>query len=385
MGEASMMLPLLRDRLAPSGELTELRGRLPVASLAVPDEIGARGWLVTGYAQVREVLGDPVRFSNDLSHLAGTGIEQLAEQDPGGLGFRDPPEHTRLRRLLTREFTVRRLARLGPRIDALVTELLDGMEAAGPGVDLVEHFAVPLPSQVICELLGVPDTDRAEFERRSTARFDMIAQFDGALDVVNESMDYLRGLAARARANPGDGLLGALVREHGDAVSDEDLAQLADGVLTGGHETTASMIALSAYELMSDSDEGKALRARLADDAHGVVEDLLRRMSVVQVAFPRFARDDTVVGGREIAKGDAMICSLSAANTDPAAQGAGHLAFGYGIHRCVGAELGRMELRAALPALFARFPGLAPWVDEDDLELRSFSIVFGMDDLPVRW
>ncbi|TCK25123.1 cytochrome P450 [Pseudonocardia endophytica] len=381
MGEASMMLPLLRDRLAPSAELTELRGRLPVASIAVPDEIGARGWLVTGYAQVREVLGDTVRFSNELSHLAGTGIEQLAEQDPGGLGFRDPPEHTRLRRLLTREFTVRRLARLGPRIDALTTELLDAMQAEGPGVDLVERFAVPLPSQVICELLGVPDADRSEFERRSTARFDMIAQFDNSLDVVNESMDYLRGLAARERANPGEGLLGALVREHGDNVSDEDLAQLADGVLTGGHETTASMIALSAYELMSD----EPLRSRLATDAHGVVEDLLRRMSVVQVAFPRFARDDTVVGGREIAKGDAMICSLSAANTDPAAHGAGHLAFGYGIHRCVGAELGRMELRAALPALFARFPALAPAVDEDDLELRSFSIVFGMDNLPVRW
>ena len=381
MGEASMMLPLLRDRLAPSGELTELRGRLPVASIAVPDEIGARGWLVTGYAQVREVLGDTVRFSNELSHLAGTGIEQLAEQDPGGLGFRDPPEHTRLRRLLTREFTVRRLARLGPRIDALTTELLDGMEADGPGVDLVERFAVPLPSQVICELLGVPDADRTEFERRSTARFDMIAQFGNSLDVVNESLDYLRGLAARERAHPGDGLLGALVREHGDAVSDEDLAQLADGVLTGGHETTASMIALSACELMSDD----ALRARLFDDTHGVVEDLLRRMSVVQVAFPRFARDDTVVGGREIAKGDAMICSLSAANTDPAAHGAGHLAFGYGIHRCVGAELGRMELRAALPALFARLPGLTPAVDEDDLELRPFSIVFGMDSLPVRW
>jgi cytochrome P450 len=381
MGEASMMLPLLRDRLAPSGELTELRGRLPVASIEVPDEIGARGWLVTGYAQVREVLGDPVRFSNELSHLAGTGIEHLAEQDPGGLGFRDPPEHTRLRRLLTREFTVRRLARLSPRIDALVTELLDDVEAAGPGADLVERFAVPLPSQVICELLGVPPPDRAEFERRSTARFDMIAQFDNSLDVVNESMDYLRGLAARERANPGDGLLGALVREHGDNVSDEDLAQLADGVLTGGHETTASMIALSALELMTDEQ----LRGRLESDTHGVVEDLLRRMSVVQVAFPRFARHDTVVGGREIAQGDAMICSLSAANTDPAAHGAGHLAFGYGIHRCVGAELGRMELRAALPALFARFPGLTPGVEEDDLELRSFSIVFGMEELPVRW
>ncbi len=255
------------------------------------------------------------------------------------------------------------------------------MEAEGHGVDLVEQFAVPLPSQVICELLGVPDADRTEFERRSTARFDMIAQFDNSLDVVNESMDYLRGLAARERANPGEGLLGALVREHGDAVSDEDLAQLADGVLTGGHETTASMLALSAFELMTDD----ALRARLHDDTHAVVEDLLRRMSVVQVAFPRFARDDTEVGGRAIAKGDAMICSLSAANTDPAAQGAGHLAFGYGIHRCVGAELGRMELRAALPALFSRFPGLTAGVDEEDLELRSFSIVFGMETLPVRW
>ncbi|RZT85070.1 cytochrome P450 [Pseudonocardia sediminis] len=382
MGEASMMLPLLREGLAPAEELTELRGRLPVAGMEIPDEIGVKAWLVSGYAQVREVLGDPGRFSNDLSHLAGTGIEALAEQDPGGLGFRDPPEHTRLRRLLTREFTVRRLSRLQPRIDALVTELLDDVEAAGPGADLVERFAVPLPSQVICELLGVPDSDRAEFERRSTARFDMIAQFDNALDVVNESMDYLRGLAARERANPGEGLLGALVREHGDAVSDEDLAALADGVLTGGHETTASMVALGALELMRHPEQVEALHR----NPHDVVEDLLRSMSVVQVAFPRFAREDTEVAGRAIGKGDAMICSLSAANTDPAATGSGHLAFGYGIHRCVGAELGRMELRAALPALFSRFPGLTPQIDdEDDLELRSFSIVFGMETLPVRW
>ena len=382
MGEASMMLPLLREGLAPAEELTELRGRLPVAGMEIPEEIGVKAWLVSGYAQVREVLGDSERFSNDLSFLAGTGIEALVEQDPGGLGFRDPPEHTRLRRLLTREFTVRRLARLQPRIDALVAELLDDVESAGPGADLVERFAVPLPSQVICELLGVPDTDRAEFERRSTARFDMIAQFDGSLAVVNESMDYLRGLAARERANPGEGLLGALVREHGDAVSDEDLAALADGVLTGGHETTASMIALSALELMRNPDQVAALHA----DPHRVVEELLRQMSVVQVAFPRFARADTEVGGRAIGRGDAMICSLSAANTDPAAAGSGHLAFGHGIHRCVGAELGRMELRAALPALFARFPGLTPQIDDDDdLELRSFSIVFGMENLPVRW
>ena len=382
MGEASMMLPLLREGLSPAEELTELRGRLPVAEMEIPDEIGVRAWLVSGYAQVREVLGDPARFSNDLGHLAGTGIEALAEQDPGGLGFRDPPEHTRLRRLLTREFTVRRLSRLAPRIDALVTELLDDVAAAGPGADLVQRFAVPLPSQVICELLGVPADDRAEFERRSTARFDMIAQFDNALDVVNESMDYLRGLAARERANPGEGLLGALVREHGDAVSDEDLAALADGVLTGGHETTASMIALGALDLMRRPEQV----ADLHRDPHAAVEDLLRRMSVVQVAFPRFARADTVVAGRPITKGDAMICSLSAANTDPAAAGSGHLAFGYGIHRCVGAELGRMELRAALPALFRRFPGLTPQIeDDDDLEMRSFSIVFGMDTLPVRW
>ncbi|NMH99329.1 cytochrome P450 [Pseudonocardia sp. K10HN5] len=373
----------MRIGLDPVPELAALRSERPVARLEVPDDL-AVVWLVTGHEEVRAVLGDTASFSNDLHNLAGTGLEMLAEQDPGGLGFRDPPEHTRLRRLLTPAFTVRRLRELQPRIEAVVAAQLDAMAAAGPGVDLVETFAVPVPSLVICELLGVPVADRAEFERRSVSRFDALGDMESSLAAVHESMDYLRGLVVAQRSNPGDGLLGMLIREHGDEVGDDDLAALADGVLTGGHETTASMLALGALVLLEDPQR----RAAVLGDAAGVdavVEDLLRYLSVVQVAFPRFARHDVEVGGVRIGAGDVVLCSLSGADRDPALGSAGHLAFGHGLHRCVGAELGRMELRTAYPALLRRFPGLRLAVPRDELAFRMFSIVYGVESLPVEW
>jgi cytochrome P450 len=197
----------------------------------------------------------------------------------------------------------------------------------------------------------------------------------------------------KQRESPGDGLLGMIIKEHGDEVDDRELAGLADGVLTGGFETTASMLALGALVLLQD----EATFKRVHDDdaaASGFVEEILRHLTVVQVAFPRFARDDIEVGGKLIAKDDIVIVSLSSANrdeklgtnldtVDAARKPTSHLAFGYGVHRCIGAELARMELRAAYPALVRRFPKMHLAKSADELDFRKVSIVYGVDSLPV--
>ncbi|WP_083661860.1 cytochrome P450 [Actinophytocola xanthii] len=385
----SALMPLRRDGLDPVPELGELREREPVSKLNIP--FGVNVWLVSGLDEAKAVLGDAKRFSNDFANLAGKGLS--VTHSPGGLGFADPPEHTRLRKLLTPEFTMRRLNRLTPGIKAIVEQRLDAMAAVDGPVDLVEEFALPIPSLVICELLGVPYEDRGDFQRLSVARFDLFGGATASLGAISESLEYLLGVVEKQRAQPGDGLLGMIIKEHGDAVSDMELAGLADGVLTGGFETTASMLALGALVLLQDPDSFKLVHD---DDAavHDFVEELLRYLTVVQVAFPRFAREDMEVGGTKISAGDVVVVSLASADRDPALgpdlerveptrAATSHLAFGYGVHRCVGAELARMELREAYPALVRRFPSMRLATSAEDLDFRKASIVYGVDRLPV--
>ncbi|MFI6684799.1 cytochrome P450 [Streptomyces sp. NPDC050485] len=386
-----LLMPLRRDGLDPVPELTARQAEEPVSKVPLP--FGMDAWVVTGHAAVKAVLGSTDGFSNDFTHLAGNaGVEE--EQHPGGLGFSDPPVHTRLRRILTPEFTMRRLRRLAPRIDAIVAERLDAMEAASGPVDLVEAFALPIPSLTICELLGVPYEDRHDFQQLAMERFDLFGGATAPLGVMSASLSYFRDVVKKQRENPGDGLLGMIVKEHGDSVGDDELAGLADGVLTGGFETTASMLALGSLVLLQDPDAF----ARIAHDeaaAATFVEEALRYLTVVQLAFPRFAREDVEIAGVRIPKGDMVLCSLSGANrdaafasddgrVDPHRKASGHLAFGYGIHRCIGAELARMELRAAFPALVRRFPEMRLAVPAEELAFRKLSIVYGVESLPVH-
>ncbi len=382
------LVQFLRDRMDPIAELSQIRAERAVHPLTIPG--GSTVWLVTRYDDVRAVLGDTARFSNDFGNITGMGSNQ---DDPGGLGFRDPPEHTRLRRMLTPEFTMHRLRRLEPRITAIVNEQLDLVQKEGPRADLVSSFALPIPSLVVCELLGVPYEDRADFLRFSTDRFDFSAGPEASLQAINDSMAYLTELVARERRAPGEGLLGALLREHGDDVTDRELASLADGLLTGGHDTTTSMLALGTLWLL-ENPEFLALVRDTDDHIDQVVEELLRYMTVVQVAFPRFAREDLELAGQPIAKGEMVLCSLSAANRDAILgedmdtadpnrrELKSHLAFGHGVHRCIGAPLARMEMRVAYPALLRRFPGLRL---AGEPAYRQVAIVYGLDSLPVEW
>jgi cytochrome P450 len=344
---------------------------------------------------VRQVLADHERFSSRFGNMVGSaGV--AAGLDPGGLGFTDPPDHTRLRRMLTPHFTVQRLKVLSPRISAIVDSRLDAVERDIGSVgeaELVEQFALPVPTLTICELLGVPYAERDQFQRLSAARFDVGGGASPSLDAVSESLAYLEELVARRRREPDPGLIGGLVADHGSEFTDRELAGVADGLLTGGIETTASTLALGTLVLLRDRESF----ARLAvDESFTVpyVEELLRYLTVVQVGFPRVARSDTEVAGTSVRRGDIAICSLSAAGRDlvigahPEQIDADvdrrpHLAFGHGIHRCVGAELARLELRLALPALARRLPDLWLVHDDERLQFRELSIVFGLASLPV--
>ena len=392
MSQSPAMMPLRRDGLDPVAELGEQRREAPVSRLT--SVLGTNVWLVVGYDEARSVLADHAAFSNDIRPLVGksnaTGADAI-----GGLGSTDAPDHTKLRKILTPEFTMRRLRELEPRITQIVEEQLDVVESAGPGADLVESFAFPVPFRVICELLGLPQGDRERFRAIGHARFDATAGVGGLFGAMSESREFLIDAVARQRQEPGDGLIGSILERHGDDLTDVELGGLADGVFTGGFETSASMLALGAVTLLEHPES----YARLRDDSESVdpiIDELLRYLTVVQVAFPRIARHDMTLHGAAVSAGDVVLCSLSGANRDPqfgddadtfnpSRNRHSHLAFGHGLHRCVGSELGRMELRIALRALSRRFPDLALFDDSADLAFHDLSIVHGIGSLPVTF
>jgi cytochrome P450 len=389
----SLAWPLHREGPDPVARLGEMREQAPVAKLT--SFLGMNIWLVTGESEARQVLADTTSYSTDIRPFMGKR-GSTTDGDIGGLGFTDPPEHTRLRKLLTPEFTMRRLERLRPRIAAIVDSQLDRVAeeaAAADGVvDLVPTFAFPIPFLVICELLGLPDEDRETFRQLGSARFDVSYGGQGVFGAVSDSRRFLMEATAKQRRDPGEGLIGQIIREHGDEINDFDLGGLADGVFTGGLETSASMLALGTAVLLDHPEDYR----RVGSDPAVVdraVEELLRYLTVVQIAFPRFPKTEVEISGQRIVPGDVVICQLAGANRDPRLGAkmdafdlsrpvSPHLAFGHGFHRCVGAELARMELRTAFPALARRFPDLS--LATDRVDYRQLSIVYGVDALPVR-
>lgn len=386
----SLRYPLQRQGLDPVPQLAAAREADPVTRLA--RYFGRSIWLVSGYEESLRVLADKSSYSNDIRPMVARD-RAGEDQYIGGLGFTDPPDHTRLRRLLTPEFTMHRLQRLRPRIDEIVQQRLDALEQAGPVVDLVDLFAFPIPFLVICDLLGLPPEELEGFQVLGRGRFDVSHGGVGAFGAVSESRQILIEAARRQRTHPGDGLIGRIIAEHGDEVDDLELGGLADGVFTGGYETTASMLALGTLLLLQDREHF----ARLGADPAAVdrtVEEMLRYLTVVQIAFPRFARQDMELSGHRIKAGDVVVCSLSGANRDgtlgpemeqyhPTRPASSHIAFGYGFHRCLGAELARLELRAAFGALARRFPDTTLACDPAGLAFRDLSIVYAVDSLPV--
>jgi len=386
--------PLRRDGVDPVPALAQARAKEPVTVLG--NVLGLDIFLVTGHAEAKHVLADSRSYSNDMRHLLGSRPRTDAE-GIGGLGMTDPPDHTRLRGLLTPEFTMRRLARLDELIDRIVSDALDDLEDNGPVVDLVQHFGFEIPFRVICELLGMPEEVRDEFHKLGVARFDLAEEgAAGAFDAATDSRTFLINAVREQRDNPGEGLIGEIIRTKGDEWDDVELGGLADGVFLGGYETSASMLSMGTYVLTQQPAAYEILRSGDKAQVDQVIEELLRYLCPVQIAFPRFAREDHDLFGHRVSKGSVVVVSLSGANRDPDAVprpeefsldnvGASHLTFGHGLHRCVGAELARMELRAALTGLAKRFPDLSLATDDlGELGFRDLSIVYSLDRLPVR-
>ncbi|WDT56196.1 cytochrome P450 [Streptomyces sp. G7(2002)] len=377
----------------PPEEYRTLREQEPVAPVTFPD--GAVGWLVTRYDDVRTVLSDP-RFSAKRIVLrpGGGGMEDAPPPPPGLFIMMDAPEHTRFRRLLTGQFTVRRMRQLAPAVEKIVAEQLDAMAAAEGPVDLVQAFALPVPSLVICELLGVPYADREEFQRNSAT----IVRLNSSPEEFQQAQAAMRGfihqLVLSKRDNPTDDILSELVQS--GELTDEELAGVGVLLLIAGHETTANMIALGTMCLLQNPEQLAALRAdpSLMD---GAVEELLRYLTVVQFGVRRTALEDVELHGQQIKEGSMVVASLASGNRDAehladdlealdvGRSHSAHLAFGHGIHQCLGQQLARAEMKAALSALLDRFPTLRLAVPVEEVPMRDDMLVYGVHELPVTW
>ncbi len=392
-------LHMRRDAFSPTADLREIRETTGVREFT--NAFGMQSFLITRHDDVKAVLADHERFSNErppgfAAHVAHQpSEEESAANRAGNLLGLDPPNHSRLRRMLTPEFTIRRMKVLEPRITEIVAAALDAMETAGAPTDLVEHFALPIPSLVICELLGVPYDDREDFQRRSARQLDFSVPIPERIELQRQGRAYMTTLVARARRQPGEDILGMLIREHGDDLTDNELIGVASLLLLAGHETTSNMLGLGTLALLRHPDQLAAVR----EDPEAVgpaIEELLRWLSIVQTAIPRIATADVEVAGVTIPAGALVFPSMPSANRDAdfidspdvldIRRGApGHLAFGHGVHHCLGAPLARMEMRIALPALLRRFPNLALAEDFADVQFRSWNFIYGLKSLEVGW
>ncbi|GCB44780.1 cytochrome P450 [Streptomyces sp. NL15-2K] len=380
-------------RTDPHPVYAKLRALGPVHRVRPPgSDDGYWTWLVVGYEEARAALADP-RLSKDGSRI---GVTFLDEELIGRyLLLTDPPEHTRLRGLVSRAFTMRRVEALRPRIQEITDELLDTMLPLGRA-DLVESFAYQLPITVICELLGVPEMDRAEFRKLST-EVVAPASSQSNYDAVVRLAEYLTELIEDKRcAGPSDDLLGDLVRttaEDGDRLSPGELRGMAFVLLIAGHETTVNLITSGVHTLLTHPDQLAALRADMTL-VDGAVEEMLRYEGPVENATFRYAAEPLEIAGIPVEKGDPVMIGLTAADRDGARYPApdrfdirrdarGHVAFGHGIHYCLGAPLARLEARTAIRSLLERAPALT--LDGPPGDWLPGMLIRGLRSLPVRW
>jgi cytochrome P450 len=382
----------------PAGFFARLRESRPVAPVRLP--VRGRSWFITRYADVWAALGD-ARLANDVHHHP-RGARQRPSEGAGGVHAHllntDPPVHTRLRRLVGKAFTPRRVAQLRPRVEEIAAGLLDEMEAAGGVTDLLDTYARPLPGAVLCELLGVPRADRPWM---SATVFAYYKPEEGDR-VTRDLAGYLDELIAAKRTDPGGDLISALalVRDDvsedgaGEGLTDTEARSLAFQIIMGGFSTTLNLIGNGVLALLSYPQELARLRAD-PSRLPAAIEELLRFTNPLNHATDRFTTQDITVGGVLIPAGETVFMAISSANRDPdrfpdpdrldlSRDTSGHLAFGHGIHYCLGASLARVEAEVAIGALLDRFPGLSLAVPPENLRWRPDSLMNGLESLPVH-
>lgn len=372
----------------PPAELVDARRHGPISRYTHPG--GKSGWLITGYDLVRSVLADP-RFSSRKDLLNVVDFE-IPPAPPGEFLLMDDPDHSRYRKPLVGKFTARRMRLLTERVEQITADCLDAMEETGPDVDLVTAFAKPIPTIIICELLGVPYEDRDSFQEQIDTFMGGETGDEELIAAYTATQEYLAKLVAAKRANPTDDVLSELTDSD---LTDEELKGISLILLAAGFDTTANMLALGTFALLRNPEQLAALRddPALIDQA---VEELLRYLSVAK-SFMRTALEDVEVGGQLIEAGTTVVLSYNTANRDPERhadphvldirrQSTGHVAFGHGVHLCLGAQLARVEMRVAFHALLARFPTLRLAVPAEDVALRPETAdIYGVKRLPVTW
>ncbi|MEU0533982.1 cytochrome P450 family protein [Amycolatopsis tolypomycina] len=379
-----------------------LRGGGPVRRVRLPPR-GLPAYVVTGFADARALLADPRlrKSSQGIRELFVAKLPPEALLSGSGADLSqhmlnsDPPDHTRLRKLVNKAFTARTVARLRPRVTEITAELLDTL-AGQEQADLVASFAAPLPITVICELLGVREEDRSEFAGWSKTLLSAAVREQEIQAAAASMFAYLSGLIAQKRAEPAEDMLSDLVHasDDGDSLSETELVSMAFLLLVAGHETTVNLIANGVLALLREPEQLARLRAEPAL-LPGAVEEFLRFDGPIHLATLRFTAEPVEVGGVTIPADEFVLVSLLGANRDAerypepdkldiTRAAGGHLAFGHGIHYCVGAPLARLEAEIALGGLLARFPEIALDAKPDELVYRRSSLVHGLEALPVR-
>lgn len=384
------------NRLDVDPLFTVLRKEEPLCRVQLP--YGEPAWLATRYADVKVVLGD-ARFSR----AAATGRDQPRIRahagPPGNIMSLDPPEHSRLRRLVMSAFTMRRVEALRPRAQEIADGLVDRMIEQGRPAELVEGFALPLPITVICELLGVPVEDRHDFRVWSDA-FLSTTKFtpQELMENIGKLREYMAGLIADRRRESRDDLISALViaRDQDDRLSEDELLSMAESILVAGHETTASQIPNFVYVLMHNPAHLDALRADpgLVPKA---VEELMRWTPLgIGGSTARYATEDVELGGVTVREGEPVVVALNSANRDEtvfsdpdaidfARADSPHVGFGHGAHHCLGAPLARMELQVALRTLVTRLPGLRVAGEDEDVRWKTGLATRAPEHFPITW
>jgi len=393
------LYPMARqDRFAPPEEIGRLRENEPVARVQTWD--GSTPWLVTRYEDVRAILTDP-RFSSDAGRdgypVTSAGMKQQHRENPTFIAM-DDPQHATHRRMVTGEFAVRRTEALRPTIERLTEGLLDAMEAKGGPADLVHDFALPMTSTVICELLGVPQEAHQFFQDRSNALLDVKLDPAKGGAAVEELTAYLTDLVAKKMAQPTDDLLGRMIerRVKTSEMTEKELASLGMLLLVAGHETTANQIALGVLYMLENPEYAAIMREGDDKTVAAACEELLRLLTVTHIGRRRVAIEDVEVQDVLIRAGEGVIASGDAANRDPREfanpdtfdvhrEQNHHVAFGYGIHQCLGQPIARIELQTAYPAILRRFADLRLAIPFEEIEFRDDMVVYGVRSLPVTW
>ncbi|MFD7451114.1 cytochrome P450 [Kitasatospora sp. NPDC059827] len=365
----------------------------PIGRISLWD--GSPSWLLTRHEDIKAVLSD-ARFSSDSTRpgfpFVSAGARQLNNGQPVFIRM-DDPEHARLRRMLTGEFMIKKVEALRPEVQRIADELLDKMTEGRTGADLVREFALPLPSLVICLLLGVPYQDHEFFQECSRVLLRRDSSVEDVIAAQARLTDYLEELTDTKHTHPDDGILSRLV-ERGE-LNTAEIGAMGRLLLVAGHETTANMTALSVLALLRHPAQLEHLR-RHPEAVPGAVEELLRYLTIVHSGLTRVATEDVELGGVRIRAGEGVVCMISTANRDTAQFADGdsldltrdarrHLAFGFGVHQCLGQPLARLELQIALDTLLRRLPELRLATAFEDVRFRGEMLIYGVHELLIAW